>query len=300
MVETTQLQTLVTVANCQSFSKAAEELKVTQSAISQSVKNLEEKIGVNLFKRSGKKVVLTTEGEKLYTIANDYLKKLFETLETIGEDAGRMSGIVRVGTLMGVGKSWLVPEMMSYCRDFENLKITVQLGFKEQLIAAFENYQLDLLVLPESDLPRVGERHFLTDETLTLVFPKDKRYDIYEGMSLQELSSLPTILFEENDPLYYRWCHQHYQQVPKKINTRFVVNAHGSMLHAVSTGLGVAVIPKHVLERSYYRFEVQSLGEKWEVSNGKIYLVNHKESERLLRVKTTIDRLINDYKSVIL
>jgi DNA-binding transcriptional LysR family regulator len=61
MIETSQLHTLVAVAKSRSFSKAAEELNVTQSAISQSIKNLETRIDVKLFKRTGKKVVLTPE-----------------------------------------------------------------------------------------------------------------------------------------------------------------------------------------------------------------------------------------------
>ena len=78
MIETSQLQTLVAVTKAKSFSKAAEDLHVTQSAISQSIKNLEKKLEVKLFKRSGKKVVLTTEGEKLYTLANGFIAKLGE------------------------------------------------------------------------------------------------------------------------------------------------------------------------------------------------------------------------------
>lgn len=76
MIETSQLQTLVAVTKAKSFSKAAEDLHVTQSAISQSIKNLERKIDVKLFKRSGKKVVLTQEGEKLYGLAQNFLSQM--------------------------------------------------------------------------------------------------------------------------------------------------------------------------------------------------------------------------------
>ncbi len=109
MIETSQLQTLVAVARAKSFSKAAEDLNVTQSAISQSIKNLENKIEVKLFKRSGKKVVLTPEGEKLFSLAAAFLTNLDDTLEEIQHDKDEMSGKVRIGTLIGVGKSWLAP-----------------------------------------------------------------------------------------------------------------------------------------------------------------------------------------------
>ena len=89
-IETSQLQTLVAVSRAGSFSKAAEQLGVTQSAISQSIKNLEKKIDIKLFKRSGKTVVLTPEGEKLYSLATGFLDQMDETLEDIKESKDQM------------------------------------------------------------------------------------------------------------------------------------------------------------------------------------------------------------------
>jgi len=69
------------VANTGNISKAAKELYISQPAISKSVKKLEENIGVKLFERSSRGVVLTSEGELLYT----HVKSAFETL-TLGEE----------------------------------------------------------------------------------------------------------------------------------------------------------------------------------------------------------------------
>ena len=82
-IETSQLHTIRAVTSAGSFSKAAEELGVTQSAISQSIKNIENKLGVQLFRRSGKQVFLTPEGEKLNDLAKVYFKQLENTLEEI-------------------------------------------------------------------------------------------------------------------------------------------------------------------------------------------------------------------------
>ena len=83
MLETSQLQTILAVSKTGSFSRAAENLHVTQSAISQSVKNIETKLGVQVFKRTGKKVLLTLEGEKLYLLAKDFMKRMEDTLDDI-------------------------------------------------------------------------------------------------------------------------------------------------------------------------------------------------------------------------
>lgn len=288
MIETSQLQTLISVTKAKSFSKAADDLNVTQSAISQSIKNLERKVNVKLFKRSGKTVVLTQEGEKLYQVALNYLNQIEETLEEISKDKDSMSGIVRVGTLTGIGKSWLAPTMLEFSKEHPELTVSINLAFQEDLVRDFENYRLDFLVLPEDCLPNVGEKLLLGEEKSVFVFPDDSRFNIKESIELDELSSFPTILFQEQgDGLYLRWCRERFGKTPKSINKKYIINSHGNMLQAVQKGLGVAVVPKHVLKRSYYKDKVKSL-EGIEVSNGKFYLVYHKESIDLKRTQATL------------
>lgn len=291
MIETSQLQTLVAVARAKSFSRAAEELGVTQSAISQSVKNLEKKLEVNLFKRSGKKVVLTQEGEKLYQLASSFLGELEDTLEDIQKDKDTMSGKIRIGTLTGLGKSWIAPEFLEFSKEHPELTVSIKMGFHEDLVADFENLRLDFLILPEESLPSIGEKVLLSEEKLSLVFPKDPAFKITTDIDLDTLTAYPTILFEREDTLFYKYCRERFGKTPKKMNVRYIVNSHGNMLQAVQQGLGVAVIPNHVLNRSYYRDKVQSLGKDDEVSNGKFYVVYHKENAELARVKQTLSRL---------
>jgi len=293
MIETSQLQTLVAVARAKSFSKAAEELSVTQSAISQSVKNLEGKIQVKLFKRTGKKVMLTPEGEKLFSLASEFLFQMDETIEEIRHDKESMVGKVRIGTLTGVGKSWLAPELLKLAKKFPELTLATTLGFQEDLVREFKNYRLDILVLPEEALPPLGERVFLSEERSTFVFPDLDTFDISKNTSADELSKFPTVLFEMNDPLYQNWFRERFFEIPKKVNVRYVINSHGNMLQAVQQGLGIAVVPNHVLRRSYYKDKVRTLGKEFEVSNGKFYLVYHKEAQEVVRIQKTLKHLLS-------
>lgn len=293
MIETSQLQTLVSVAKAESFSKAAEDLSVTQSAISQSIKNLEKKVDVKLFKRSGKKVVLTPEGEKLYLLAQNFLGQLDETLEDISHDKNTMSGSVRIGTLTGIGKSWLAPQMLQFASEYPELTVSLKLGFQEDLVKEFENYRLDFLILTEESLPTIGEKKILGEEKSVLVYPVDDNFSIDNNTSLEELCAYPTILFqEESDGLYMKWCRERFGRVPKKVNKKYVINSHGNMLQAVQKGLGLAVVPKHVLRRSYYKDKVNVLGDL-EVSNGKFYIVYQKDSIELKRIQATLERLLS-------
>ncbi len=294
MIETSQLQTLVAVTRAKSFSKAAEDLNVTQSAISQSIKNLESKLELKIFKRSGKNVVLTPEGDKLYQFASQFLSEMRETLAEISDDKKSMRGKVRIGTLTGIGKSWLAHEIVLHAKENPDLMLSVQMGSHQELLSDFENNLIDILVLPEDDVPLHGEKEFFLEERSTLVYPKNHPdFKINQNLSLSQLESLPAVLFDHDDHLFLKWCRTKFKSVPKKLNTKFIVNSHGHMLQAVYEGLGVAVVPNHVLKRSYFKDKVETLGGEFEVPSGKLFVVYQKEMEDLPRIKNTIERLLS-------
>ena len=292
MIETSQLQTLVAVTRAKSFSKAAVVLGVTQSAISQSIKNLESKLEIKIFKRTGKSVVLTTEGEKLFQLGSQFLTNMEKTLDELLGDRDEMQGKIRIGTLTGIGKTWLAQEVVRHAKEFPNLQLSVRMGHQEELLADFEVNKLDILIMPEDDLPLHGEREFFIEEKATLVFPKEMSEFFRKKLTLQMLETIPTILFEQNDILFLKWCRSKFKSLPKKLNVRFSVNSHGHMLQAVNEGLGIAVVPNHVLNRSYFKDKILTLGDEFEVPSGKLYIVYHKESENLVRIKNTVDRLL--------
>lgn len=294
MIETSQLQTLVAVTKARSFSKAAEQLGVTQSAISQSIKNLESKLEIKIFKRSGKFIVPTAEGERLFSLGVQFLSSLEDTLNDLHGDKNEMRGKVRIGTLTGIGKTWLAREIVDYAKENPDLELTVKMGHQEDLLAEFDSNKLDILVMPEDDLPMHGEKEFFLEEKSTLVFPPAMKEEFFsKKLTLSTLEVIPTILFEHDDHLFFKWCRSKFKSLPKKLNVRFSVNSHGHMLQAVYEGLGVAVVPNHVLNRSYFKDKVLTLGDEFEVPSGKLYIVYHKESENLLRVKNTINRLLS-------
>ena len=294
MIETSQLQTLVAVSRAKSFSKAAEVLGVTQSAISQSVKNLESKLEVKIFKRSGKMIVLTSEGEKLYALGTQFLQKMEDTLVEIQGDKDTMQGKVTIGTLTGIGKTWLAKEIIAHAKENPDLKLSVRMGHHEDLLTDFDANKLDILILPEDDVPLHGEKEFFLEEKSTLVFPKEMEDKFFnKKLTLELLETIPTILFEKNDVLFLKWCRSKFKTHPKKLNVRFIVNSHGHMLQAVNEGLGIAVVPNHVLNRSYFKDKIMTLGDEFEVPSGKLFIVYHKESENLVRIKNTIDRLLS-------
>ncbi len=257
--ESTHLQVLVALSQSESISQAAQSLNVTQSAVSQALKALEGKVGFPLLARHGKNATLTEQGRRLAKVAKQYQKRVEETIESIHQEASEVRGALHVGTLAGLGKSWLSAAIIDYMAEHENLEMKISMDFPESLIRRFERGDVDALILPDYQVPAWAEKWVLHEEHSVLVFPDGKDYKITEKTGLKELLEHPVLMFEENDPLFYRWCQERFKALPRGHRTRLVVNSFGQLLQGVFDGLGVAVVPTHVLNRSFYRDKVKTL-----------------------------------------
>jgi DNA-binding transcriptional LysR family regulator len=129
-----KLRVFHAAAEAGSFTHAADTLRLSQSAISRQVSALEHDVGVPLFHRHARGLVLTEQGELLYRTAHDVLMKLESVKSRLTEAKDRPSGVLRVTTTVGLGAGWLTDRIP----EFLDLYPEIQL----QLILA--NEELDL------------------------------------------------------------------------------------------------------------------------------------------------------------
>ena len=286
MIEASQLAVLMAVDQATSLSQAAEFLNITQSAVSQNLKNLENKIGFPVVTRQGKKVVLTPSGRRLAKLSKTYSKRFDDLISELQQEKQRIIGSVGMGTLYGIGKSWIAQRMIEFSANFPDLGVKLSMDFPDKLIAAFENRELDCLVLPQTLVPAHCDSKVLHNENATLVFPDSVDFKIDSETDLKQLVEFPLIFFEDRDPLFYQWCRQRYGSVPRNIQPRIVVNAFGQILQAVHDGLGIAVIPTHVLRRSYFKDKVKTLGKEMDIQSNVFHFIYHSEDKESLKLDT--------------
>lgn len=117
-----KLRVFHAAAEAGSFTHAAETLHLSQSAISRQVSALEQEVGVPLFHRHARGLVLTEQGEMLYRTAHDVLMELENVRIRLTEAKDRPSGLLRVTTTVGLGTGWLterVPEFVELYPDIQ-------------------------------------------------------------------------------------------------------------------------------------------------------------------------------------
>ncbi len=296
MLETSMLQVLVALSHNENISKAAEELNVTQSAVSQALKNLEGKVGFPLLARQGKSVALTENGHRLARVAKQYMKRIDETIEQIQLENHEIKGKLHLGSLYGLGKTWLSSRMLDFLTTYPDIEVRLSMDFPENVIKKFEQHEIDCLILPEHLVPAFADKKDLHSEYTTLVF--SEKYKITAKTDLKDLMNYPVIFYENNDPNFYRWCKGKFGAVPRNVKPRLVVNSFGQMLQAVNEGLGIAVVPTHVLRRSHFKQKLKTVGKEFEVFSNKVSFAYHPDEAASYKIKELYKFLLEAAKEL--
>jgi LysR family transcriptional regulator, cyn operon transcriptional activator len=124
-IEIRHLRYFLTVAETENFTRAAERLGVTQPSVSQQIKDLEDKLGTLLLRRSGKRVKLTEAGEAFAQTAAVVVRKLEEARESVSRVAGALSGHLEIGVAPLLNLAWIPGSIARMATEFPGVTITV-------------------------------------------------------------------------------------------------------------------------------------------------------------------------------
>jgi DNA-binding transcriptional LysR family regulator len=140
-----QLHTFITIADTGSFTKAAEEVHRTQSAVSMQMRRLEDRIGKALFEKDGRTNRLTEEGEKLLTYARRLLRLNRETLAAF--DDASLEGHIRIGTPDDYADRFLPEIMARFSRSNPRVELSVMCEPTVNLIDHLKRGHLDIAIV---------------------------------------------------------------------------------------------------------------------------------------------------------
>lgn len=139
-----QLQTFADVVRLGSFSAAAQRLNLTQPAVSLQIRQLEQKLGVTLIERTGRRATPTAAGRELLAHAHRIDAAVTAALEDVAQHAKTIGGRVRLGTGATACIYLLPPALSDLRRRFPKLEIVVRTGNTVDIVRAVEENDLDL------------------------------------------------------------------------------------------------------------------------------------------------------------
>lgn len=142
----TKLNTLLKVAECRNFTAAAKSLNLTQPAVSQHIRALEDDLGVKLFERAGNRLILTKEGEKAVNTARA-IRSLYNSLLRDLSGAEEKIREMRIGITHTVESNRITEALARYASQHEDLRIRLITDRHEKLCRNLKNYELDLVII---------------------------------------------------------------------------------------------------------------------------------------------------------
>jgi LysR family transcriptional regulator, low CO2-responsive transcriptional regulator len=171
-LDSRQLLAFATLARCGSFTQTAKELHLTQSAISHTIKALEQEAGLPLFERVGKKVFLTQAGEQLRPVAERILREMHDVRAALEEIGAWGKGRLRVGASVSTCQHILPTVLREFRQSFPECALRIEPGDGPRMVELLRANQVDLaLMLTPGKEDGLEFRKLFSDELRILVSP---------------------------------------------------------------------------------------------------------------------------------
>lgn len=249
MLNLSQLQTFVMVVSEGSMTAAADKLFLTQPAVSQQMKNLEDDLGVELIARGSKQIKTTAQGEILYEHAKKLLSLSQQAEVSIRSVGAQLRGQLRIGTLNSIGLHLMSPVVSRLLKFNPDFKIKVDYAKGKELINAYEKNELDVVVLPEilknyEVQFKDTESHVLLKEEMWLVGSgKDEFYP--STVQLQDIKKIPYVHFTNEFPDFDKLLLDKLGTAPAVFESSNV----GTLKRVIESGLGIGFLPAHSVKK---------------------------------------------------
>jgi DNA-binding transcriptional LysR family regulator len=196
-MDTRQLAAFCAVVEHSSFSQAADQLGVTQPAVSLQIRSLEQRIGQQLLDRSGRRVEPTEAGLRLYRGAQRLLALEQQVLAELGEEAeGELKGRLEIGASTGPGGSVLPVVLGEFQQLHPLVHVALTVSDTHTVVEQVGRRELEIGVVGVASRQRgVSYEPLYRDEVVLAVPPDHKRAG--KSMSLEELKAEPLVLMQE-------------------------------------------------------------------------------------------------------
>mgnify|MGYP004613554379 FL=1 len=251
------------VATTLSFSEASKLLFISQSAVSQSIKVLEKKLGITLFIRSTKRVHLTPEGETLLRHVEPAINLIARGEAQIMEAGTLGGGQLRIGASDTICRYFLVPYLNRFHRSFPNVHIKVTNQTSTQCVDLLESGQVDFIVTNYPNSHLSSRLHTIPIHSFHDIFIANGEY--YPGLEnrpvhLKELLQYPILMLDRKSTTS-EFLHSQFQRFQLDLVPEIELGSNDLLIDLASIGLGIAFVPDYCLGKETAAFQLDLVEE---------------------------------------
>lgn len=235
-----------------SFSKAAEAMGYSQSAMSQMISSLENEMSIKLVNRFRTGTKLTLEGEELYPQIEKLIYQYNSVLEKTNEIKGLETGTIRMGTLASISAHWLPGLLKEFQEKYPGVEFVIHQGDYTSIYEWIKTGAIDFGFVNPKAVSGI-ETIILKEGAMLAVLPQNHPLGEKDVIPLELLAEEPFILLEEGH--YYEPL-EAFQSVGISPNIKYTIHDDYAIMTMVEAGLGVSILAELVLHRTNYKIRL--------------------------------------------
>ena len=230
------------VAICKNITKASEKLLISQPAVTKHIKNLEDSLGVILFIRTKRGVVLTEDGNKLYNKVRQALNLISDGESTINEDKNNHNSTIKLGISTTLTKVYLMNYISEFHNKYPSIIFDIYTDSTNDLIKKLKAGEIDFIISKhpkaiDNDLNYeiLGNTHY--------IFVASKDYKVKNKLNIEELKELPILL--QRDPSNSRLsADEYFKENNIAIKPKMNIASSNLLISFVKMNFGIGYVTK--------------------------------------------------------
>lgn len=232
---------------------AAEKLFLTQPAVSQQIRNLEEEMGAELLVRGVRQVKATLQGQILYDYAKRILHLTQQAQVAIQTMSQEVSGHLRLGTLNSIGLYLVSPIIGMFLKHNSKLQIKLVYGTGEKIISDMRNNLVDVVILPDLKTEygiefQDFDKKFLFRDEMWLV-GSGRDTTLPSSIEFKQYASKPVIAFTDRYPGFRQLMERKQAELRMEVTPVFETDNVGTLKRVIESGLGWGFLPSHSIRK---------------------------------------------------
>ncbi len=227
-----------------SMTKAAQKIFLTQSGVSQHIKNLEDTLNITLFDRIGKSLIPTKTAQYLYDECKTSMDALQRTIYAISD--GTPTGSITIGAPPEFAHNVLAPMLADLQHEHPRVIVHLHIGLASQMMRGLLDGEQDIAFLDDVATDSRLEAKPIFDETIILCARKSLLRKFPQPKGQGDLhKDLPLLEYLPGEPIIRKWYKHHFHKVPTKLNIVAYLSNSQNIARMISAGAGAGIITCH-------------------------------------------------------
>jgi DNA-binding transcriptional LysR family regulator len=291
-----QLKVFEAVARHSSFTRAAEELFLTQPTVSMQVKQLSKTVGLPLFEQVGKKLFLTSAGKELYATCQDVFQRMTEFEIAIADLKGLKRGTLRLAVVTTA--KYVIPRILGpFCQRYPGIDISLTVTNHQYVLDSLASNRDDLYILSQLPDESDAEVHPFMENPLVVLAPRTHPLAFEKDIPLARIAEEPFIMREPGSGTR-KAVQKLFDEHALPLKVKLDLGSNEAIKQAIVGGMGLSVLSKHTLALEGLNNQLVVLDVEGFPIERYWYVVHPSGKQLSAIAKAFFDYLLNEGKEV--